>query len=59
MSQPRNSYAVGTGLFIVLGFAALVYLATQTTSVANTQHGASYIVDTHFANIGQLKSAHR
>lgn len=55
MSQPRNSYAVGTGLFIVLGFAALVYLATQTTSVANTQHGASYIVDTHFANIGQLK----
>jgi phospholipid/cholesterol/gamma-HCH transport system substrate-binding protein len=55
VSQPRNSYAVGTGLFIVLGFAALVYLATQTTSVANTQHGASYIVDTHFANIGQLK----
>lgn len=55
MSQPRNSYAVGTGLFIVLGFAALVYLATQTTSVANTHQGASYIVDTHFANIGQLK----
>ena len=55
MSQPRNSYAVGTGLFIVLGFAALVYLATQTTSVANTHRGASYIVDTHFANIGQLK----
>lgn len=55
MSQPRNSYAVGTGLFIVLGFAALVYLATQTTSVANTHRGASYTVDTHFANIGQLK----
>ncbi|TAM13371.1 MAG: outer membrane lipid asymmetry maintenance protein MlaD, partial [Rhodanobacter sp.] len=27
MSQ-RKSYAVGTGLFIVLGFAALAYLAT-------------------------------
>lgn len=52
----RRSYAVGTGLFIVLGFAALVYLATQTTSVANTGQGASYTVDAHFANVGQLKA---
>jgi phospholipid/cholesterol/gamma-HCH transport system substrate-binding protein len=51
----RQSYAVGTGLFIVLGFAALGYLATQTTSVANTSRGPSYTVETHFANIGQLK----
>jgi phospholipid/cholesterol/gamma-HCH transport system substrate-binding protein len=55
VSQPRNSYAVGTGLFIVLGFAALAYLATQTTSVANVHQGASYTIDAHFANIGQLK----
>ncbi|MEO7072683.1 MAG: outer membrane lipid asymmetry maintenance protein MlaD [Rhodanobacter sp.] len=55
MSQPRSSYAIGTGLFIVLGFAALAYLATQTTSVANVHRGASYTVDAHFANIGQLK----
>ncbi|MFC5742766.1 outer membrane lipid asymmetry maintenance protein MlaD [Dyella tabacisoli] len=54
MSQ-RPSYAVGTGLFIVLGFAALAYLATQTTSVANIHQGSSYTVDAHFANIGQLK----
>lgn len=54
MSQ-RNSYAVGTGLFIVLGFAALAYLATQTTSVANTHQGASYTIQAHFADIGQLK----
>lgn len=54
MSQ-RKSYAVGTGLFIVLGFAALAYLATQTSSVANRHHGASYMVDAKFANIGQLK----
>ena len=51
----RKSYAVGTGLFIVLGFAALAYLATQTTSVANVHQGASYTVKTHFANVGQLK----
>lgn len=54
MSQ-RKSYAVGTGLFIVLGFAALAYLATQTSSVANRQQGASYTVNAQFENIGQLK----
>ena len=55
MSQPRSSYAIGTGLFIVLGFATLAYLATQTTSVANVHQGASYMLDARFANIGQLK----
>ena len=55
MSQQRSSYAVGTGLFIVLGFAALAYLATQTSSVANVHQGDSYTVDTQFTNIGQLK----
>ncbi|MDE2308646.1 MAG: outer membrane lipid asymmetry maintenance protein MlaD [Xanthomonadaceae bacterium] len=55
MSQQRSSYAVGTGLFIVFGFAALAYLATQTTSIANVHQGASYTVDAHFSNIGQLK----
>ena len=51
----RKSYAVGTGLFIVLGFAALADLATQTTSVANVSQGPSYDVTTQFANVGQLK----
>ena len=54
MSQ-RHSYQVGTGLFIVLGFAALAYLATQTTSVANYRDGASYVLKARFSNIGQLK----
>jgi len=55
VSQQRSSYAVGTGLFIVLGFAALAYLATQTSSVANVRQGDSYTVDAQFTNIGQLK----
>ncbi len=54
MSQ-RHSYQVGTGLFIVLGFAALAYLATQTTSVANYREGVSYVIKARFSNIGQLK----
>lgn len=51
----RRSYQVGTGLFILLGFAALAYLATQTTSVANFSQGPSYLLKARFDNIGQLK----
>lgn len=51
----RRSYQIGTGLFILLGFAALAYLATQTTSVANFSQGPSYVLKASFTNIGQLK----
>lgn len=54
MSQQR-SFQLGTGLFILLGFAALAYLATQTTSVANFRQGDSYTLQARFTNIGQLK----
>ncbi|MDA3913933.1 outer membrane lipid asymmetry maintenance protein MlaD [Oleiagrimonas sp.] len=52
----RRSHAVGTGLFIVLGFAALAYLATQTTSLVNVSQGASYTLKARFTNVGQLKN---
>ncbi len=51
----RQSFQIGTGLFILLGFAALAYLATQTTSLANYRQGASYDIKARFTNIGQLK----
>lgn len=51
----RSSYAVGTGVFIVLGFAALVYLATQTTSLVGGGQSQSYRLAARFTNIGQLK----
>ncbi|EQD60365.1 Mammalian cell entry related domain protein [mine drainage metagenome] len=53
--NPRRSYAAGTGLFILLGFAALAYLATQTTSLVNFDSGPSYDVTAEFTNIGGLK----
>ena len=58
MSQ-RKSYAVGTGLFIVLGFAALAYLATQTSSVANRHQGDSYTVDAQFTMSASSRSVRR
>jgi phospholipid/cholesterol/gamma-HCH transport system substrate-binding protein len=51
----RRSFQVGTGLFILLGFAALGYLATQTTSLANYRQGPSYAITARFTNVGQLK----
>lgn len=51
----RQSFQIGTGAFIALGFAALGYLATQTTSLANYRQGASYDIKARFTNIGQLK----
>ena len=51
----RTNYQIGTGLFILLGFAALFYLATQTTSVANFDQGPSYALKACFTNVGQLK----
>ncbi|MEO8011513.1 MAG: outer membrane lipid asymmetry maintenance protein MlaD [Dokdonella sp.] len=55
MTQQRRSFQVGTGLFILLGFAALAYLATQTTSIANYRQGETYAIKARFTNIGQLK----
>ena len=51
----RRSHQIGTGLFILLGFAALAYLATQTTSLANYRQGPTYALKARFTNVGQLK----
>jgi phospholipid/cholesterol/gamma-HCH transport system substrate-binding protein len=51
----RQSFQIGTGLFIVLGFAALGYLATQTTSLANYRQQDSFTISGEYTNIGQLK----
>ena len=51
----KRSFEIGTGLFILLGFAALAFLATQTTSLAGYRQGDSYGLKARFTNIGQLK----
>lgn len=54
----RNSrtLSLGTGLFIVLGFAALLFLTTQTTS-RGFSFGSKphYDITARFDNIGDLK----
>ena len=54
--EKSRTLNLGTGLFVVLGFAALLFLTTQTTSrglsFTSTAH---YDLTARFDNIGDLK----
>ncbi len=52
--QQTRSIEIGTGLFVALGFAALFFLATQTTS-RNLVSAEAYEVMARFENVGSLK----
>ena len=52
-----RSLEIGTGLFVLLGFAALAFLTTQLpgTSLKFTSDEGGYTVTARFDNIGDLK----
>ena len=54
--QQTRSVELGTGLFVVLGFAALFFLATQTTGSENFSGKETFDVQARFQNVGNLKS---
>jgi len=54
MRQTR-SVEIGTGLFVLLGLAALFFLTTQTTGSASS-FSESYTVTARFENVGSLKN---
>jgi phospholipid/cholesterol/gamma-HCH transport system substrate-binding protein len=54
--QQTRSVELGTGLFVVLGFAALFFLTTQTTGSENFSGKDTYAVTARFENVGNLKS---
>jgi len=57
MAAPNRSIDIGTGLFVLLGFAALGFLTTQLPGSGLQLHHAaeSYNVLAKFDNIGGLK----
>jgi len=57
MSNTSRSLEIGTGLFVLLGFAALAFLTTQLPASGLQWHSAtsSYQVTARFDNIGGLK----
>ena len=56
--RPNRTLEIGTGLFVVLGLAALFFLTTQLPSSGLKLSGAKagYQVTAEFDNIGDLKS---
>jgi phospholipid/cholesterol/gamma-HCH transport system substrate-binding protein len=55
--RPNRALEIGTGLFVLLGFAALLFLTTQLPSSGLKLGGtrAGYNVTADFDNIGDLK----
>jgi phospholipid/cholesterol/gamma-HCH transport system substrate-binding protein len=57
MSTNTRTLEIGTGLFVLLGFAALAFLTTQLPSsgLKIQSSSASYHVTARFDNVGDLK----
>lgn len=53
--QQTRSIEFGTGLFVLLGLAALFFLTTQTTGSEAFSGGETYEVTARFQNVGNLK----
>ena len=54
--QQTRSIEMGTGLFVLLGMAALFFLTTQTTGSNSLAGSDTYEVTPQFDNIGRLKN---
>lgn len=53
--RATRTVEISTGLFVLLGFASLLFLVTQITDRELSATGSSYEVVAHFGNIGSLK----
>ena len=54
--QQTRSVELGTGLFVLLGLAALFFLTTQTTGSDSFSGSDTFAVSARFENVGSLKS---
>lgn len=53
--RATRTVEISTGLFVLLGFAALFFMVTQITNRELSVNGGSYEVTAQFENIGSLK----
>ena len=51
----RKSIETLVGLFVLLGFLAIVFLAMQAANLTSFQRGATYLLNARFDDIGGLK----
>jgi phospholipid/cholesterol/gamma-HCH transport system substrate-binding protein len=50
--RPSRTIDISTGLFVLLGFAAMLFLVTQITNRGYSLHDDSYRLKAAFGNIG-------
>jgi len=53
--RPSRTIDISTGLFVLLGFAAILFLVTQITNREFSLHSDSYRLQAQFENVGGLK----
>jgi phospholipid/cholesterol/gamma-HCH transport system substrate-binding protein len=53
--RPSRTVDISTGLFVLLGFAAILFLVTQITNREFSLHSDSYRLQAQFENVGGLK----
>ncbi len=53
--RKNRAIDVSTGLFVLLGIAAIVFLVTQISNREFTSHGNAYKVVARYENVGGLK----
>jgi len=53
--RSNRAVEISTGLFVLLGFAALFFLVTQITNRELSSNGGGYSVQAQFENIGTLR----
>ena len=54
--RPSRTIDISTGLFVLLGFAAILFLVTQITNREFTLNSTSYRLRADFENVGGLKT---
>lgn len=54
--ESKTTRELGTGLFIFLGFAALLFLATQTTDLDQYLDDSGYRITARFSDVAGLKT---
>ncbi len=52
--RQSSALEISTGLFVLLGIAALFYLATKTTDYHSISGSQTYVVRAYFNNVGGL-----
>jgi phospholipid/cholesterol/gamma-HCH transport system substrate-binding protein len=53
--RQNRAVELGTGLFVLLGIGALLFLTTQTTGRNDFSTARTYVVEARFENVGSLK----